>query len=70
MNRHPQFRKTSVSEEKQGNEIHELLGTRKAGKGANHHKFISKAKQRKNEVNIRGKTFNFINLKETEPFSN
>lgn len=42
-------------------------GQEKLEKKANHQKFISKAKQRNNEVNIRGKTLNFITLKETEP---
>lgn len=55
--RHSQFREITISEE---NEIHEILRRSKTGRGANHEKFLSKAKQRNNEVNVRGKTFNFI----------
>lgn len=42
LNRHPRFRKTSISEGKQSNEICELLGGSKTRMGADREKFISK----------------------------
>lgn len=42
VNRHAEFKRISVSEEKQSNEIRELFGGSRTGTGTDREKFISK----------------------------